>query len=223
MLLFLCCDFFFFFFKRPHCNFSFEIIKFTLPYLTLPYTYMHTHEHAHARTHAHTPPCACMRAHNTHTHTHPHMHTHTHRGRKTMLSFTENMMLGTRVMSMLFSLLNLFEMCPALSYCALVMLSCMHALLQIQSMGWSFRCMQNKAIKIPARVCQTAKTFVWINPLCICSGQICSAFVLSLCPLSLSLSLSLSFSLCLYLSLCFSFLSLTLLAPPPPPSYPPFS
>ena len=33
MLLFLCCDFF----LRPHCNFSFEIIKFTLPYLTLPY------------------------------------------------------------------------------------------------------------------------------------------------------------------------------------------
>ena len=32
MLLFLCCDFF----LRPHCNFSFEIIKFTLPYLTLP-------------------------------------------------------------------------------------------------------------------------------------------------------------------------------------------
>ena len=30
MLLFLCCDF-----LRPHCNFSFEIIKFTLPYLTL--------------------------------------------------------------------------------------------------------------------------------------------------------------------------------------------
>ena len=37
----LCCYFcaviFFFFFKRPHCNFSFEIIKFTLPHLTLPY------------------------------------------------------------------------------------------------------------------------------------------------------------------------------------------
>ena len=26
----------FVFFLRPHCNFSFEIIKFTLPYLTLP-------------------------------------------------------------------------------------------------------------------------------------------------------------------------------------------
>ena len=35
MLLFLCFDFFFF--LRPHCNFSFEIIKLTLPYLTLPY------------------------------------------------------------------------------------------------------------------------------------------------------------------------------------------
>ena len=38
----LCCYFcavifFFFFFKRPHCNFSFEIIKFTLPYLNLSY------------------------------------------------------------------------------------------------------------------------------------------------------------------------------------------
>ena len=32
VLLFLCCDY-----LRPHCNFSFEIIKFTLPYLTLPY------------------------------------------------------------------------------------------------------------------------------------------------------------------------------------------
>ena len=33
----LCCYFCALILLRPHCNFSFQIVKFTLPYLTLPY------------------------------------------------------------------------------------------------------------------------------------------------------------------------------------------
>ena len=47
--------FFFFFFLRPHCNFSFEIIKFTLPYINkLHWVEANTHTHTHAYTYTHT-------------------------------------------------------------------------------------------------------------------------------------------------------------------------